>query len=987
MTLLEKYKENQLSRARRLVDASLEPSIRLPHTATDLFKKLKNGEPVFIEQDDNELEQYVFNKNQIAVRLLKVSDESSQKDAFYTELILRLGHIDNKVYLARIDSEPAFNPILIKVCRDRHSIDIENKKPFYNAINLYQDLKESFKDNEELNVENCAEISFPTMHLYNRRYVSHPDDSEPLYRASCNTSRLKSLFHISDSIIYPFALAYEAYANEKVVYALAENRGFHQLFESDALLNSIKDGKSILFACANKEDKENKLRYLKEHGFDKLLSPKDISATDFKLAKVADALCSDESPSLTQEEQKIVSEAFDKTKEYLDSARSQQGMGIIENGEESLTALNKLSFYRSLRHYSFTLDVSNYNPDTFEKDKKFIAKMKTWNGIIDKPLREHPLHSYNANGNSKQVFLALKELLKKTRNDLSRFLSKTEKCHIAEWGENIKNAEDYVSERKLINTILRYDGFPLSFFRISENPLAMPLALRLSSAKEDTDSLFEELCEFVENLNSLSDIPLKKVLEDTHSKNVFVKEKAKRTLKGILRDKRDYQSFTDCLKEYIDTTSELDEILKEGENIFGLAQYSENGPRRLLHALEFVDDYRKIVHEHPHLAKENNPFIEKIFSDVDFRSEERDALRDADLALDVLESDRKSLADFFTDNILGDDIPFDEMAVRLEERNSITYEQYAEYMDFLTEVKNASDQIREGLRAYDLKPLKLSGFENDYWYSLYKALTNQRYENGLPDPYPALKALKRAIPYLEKHQIIEAYKQLKERAQKAWWGSMEAHNERKTERLAPYAYNSQMLGEFWNLILKICPLQILTEEELPIAPGKFDIAIIVDPENFSDEDLASFLARSDSAICLSLDTSIDPRLEGYQHINLDLDTLYRGPLQYENLSDSFIDLFVYGFDENGFELQNQEESDSPMPLSYIGKDGIRRCAIPYALISGRQVETVAIGTNVTLMSLGLSPVVLFPSIALVINPSEQIRITDEKAEDFEKEEK
>lgn len=984
MTLLETCIAAQKQAEEELLHAeNRSKSLALEGDALELWSRLENGEPVFIDYEKEQLQEFVFRQDSIAVQALLLKSNEG-KEAFISEFICRLGSINGKACLIKTHEEPVCNAALVDVLNKKYAININNSRPFFNLINLYRDDNAKIGNIPSLSIERKARISFPSMRRYLSRRMNHPEDSEPLYRASENKSRLKPKYNISDCPIYPFALAYETLDDQRCVYVKTENEIFKSSFLSNLITSYLRKGKSILIAAKDEKERDETIEYLNKRGAGGLLSNRIISDPLYDISKEAESICSGKGYVFTPEESQILAEMERDVSEYLKIAKAAEGMGIIENGEEALTALNKLSYYRSLRKVSFSLNIEGYGPDDFKKDKLFFEFLKTIPSVTSCSLRKHPLHSYKAHGASKQVYQAFQEIFKKTKKDFEVFIEKLRLAQVDEWGEDCGTFNQYQQARKLINSILRYDGFPLVYFKISENPQAMALALRLNADKEDTDRLFEELCEFVSDINTLSTVPLKKYLEDLSSNKRLVRFKAKSSIRKILRDKRDYQSFVSCLKEYMDSTSDLNEDLEQAEKVFGLNPYSENGPARILRTLEFVDEYRKIIKSHPELDREANIFIRRIFTDTQFREDLRDKMRDADLASDIVAADRKSIADFFSDNILGDDLPFDEIENRINLKLAVSFEDYQDYMSFLSRVAQSTKPIRQGLEYYDVQPFSLSRYENDYWYSLYKSLTNQRYENGLPDPYKALRSLRKAVPYLEKSETVKAFNKMKERAQNIWWNSREAHLIRKTKRLSPHVLPSKLLSRYWETALAITPLQVLAPDDLPLVDNSvFDLVLIVYPETFSDRILSLFLSKGCNAAAVS--HILDKRLSGWSVASCDLETLYRGPLVYESLSASFLDLFVYGFDENGFELQTKEESLSPMPLSYIGKDEKRRCAIPYALINGRQLETVVIGTNSLLMAMGLSPTVFFPSVALVINPKSQIEMTDKKAEEFDNE--
>ena len=964
----------------RLVQGRGRMEIPALSGAMDLLVRFQSGSLIPIP-DDPRFDSLIRSEKRVAVSFFHLV--GPQVDAYLFEALARVVECQGVRYLVRGYDDPVINRPLDAWFEESQGIELLVERPFVNPMNVYQDAKKALEGTDWEILDEAA-YTLPEQRMYLQLSCPDLNGSVPLSHTGNSDSSLPAKLRVAQGDVYPFVRAYDNLINRGCCYANIGSIQLQKIFLSDFIHRYLTAGKSILIAAPTQDSIEELKGYIRELGYGDLLPELFLGQRGYHLDRAAMRLSALKAGELSSEDAERIERSDRAALSYLKEAGTMWGLGSIETGEDSLTGLNKFSYYHSLRRTSFALDPSFYKPQDFANDRAFFTKLKEYPFVLLSSLRDNPLHSYRANGSSDQVYQALQATLRKTAEDLDKLVAQLEKSGVSACSETpIDTLEAYAEVRAKISTVLRYDGFTMSFFDFAKDVEAVPLALRLNSAKQSTDQLFEEISEFVKDVNLLAKLPLKAAVEDLESSSWIRRWKAKRLLLSALRERRDYDSFVQSLREYIEETAELEQTMAEAEGEFGLLLYADNGPERILSSLEFVSDYERMVQQNPFLKRETNLFVARIFTDREFREQEREILRDLDYAIDTLKADATNLADFFSDTIVGEAIPFSEMKARLARRMSVTLGQFRQHMGYLQLVDESSYTIKQGLEAYDSQRLSLACFENDYWYSLYKSLALAHYRGGVADPYPALAAMKEALPALNRRRQRQTFLSVQERARKLWWGES-GQRARVSLSMAPHAKSYQILEHYWDLALGISPLQIASYETTPtVSRAGYDVVLIIEPQRFDDIRLVQAVAKGERVLVVSTSDEVDARLAGFPRVQIDLESLYLGPLDYSLLSEDFMNLFALGFDENGYELETAEESHSAMPFSYVGRDGVRRCVIPYSLISQRQLNMTLIGTNSVLLSLGLSPLTLFPCMPLVIDPKGVVASIDELAERFD----
>lgn len=978
----------------------LSQSLAVEGKATDAFVAMKSrgnitlalkdhGEDPTLMFSDSEqrLASFIYD-NTISLGLFFIESKDKTIKGYLVEWEMGIAKSGEGTWtLTEGKRDPVFNGPLIKAFKDRYEIDLANRKPFFNLLNYKEDALSQIKG-KDIEFIDSVMISKPLVHEYIKRSGTNPLTCEPLLRLDSAKSSIPSFFSISDEDIYPFAKAFDYLNNQRVVAVVKDDPVLSKAFSQQLLMRLMRNGSKVLIAAKDRKDAERKREQISRSPLGIFLCPTSIGSRDFNIPAAADWSIS---RSLNRGDNKATKERESYLKQrvsYLQAAKELNGLGVLKTGEDILTGINKFSYYHSLRKTSFPLNVSSYNPDDFEKDKETLKYLNENDYVKKGSLKEKPLHSLKAIGPARQIYLALTKALAKTRKDLGLLQKAIGVAKGSEWGFGpIDFIGKYEQVRKDVLALLSYNGFPLDYFALAQDPTVMPLALRLEDEKGKIDQLFEYLSEYVKNVDLLSK-PLKQYMEKYRSHSIFTKWQGKKKIRKLLRDKRDFDDFLTTLSDYISLTDSYDKDLSQGEKKFGLLVYSEEGPKLITSALEYIQQYEMIISEKPFLDRDNNAFVKMVLSNHDFRLAERDAIRSIDLSLDNVKDDFHGLKDMMADSFREYEETFQSLDSALSFRERATFADFVLYQDFLSHIANASSTMREALALYDEAGLPMEGFANDYWYSLYKSFAKERFGSDANDIYPVLSRLCDYLPDYLKDNSLMICKEQEEKLRKLWWDSPEGDNVRNSYLYAPYALPSDYLGNYWNLASAFCPLQVLSPDELPMTLRvSFDCVIVDDPSKFETTDLLILLSKGKEAVAMEGKGELDERFSSYPKVVLSERNLFTEPLQYDLMTPEFLNLLAFGFEENGFELETGKESNTDMPYSYVGKDGIRRGVIPSSLIGERFVQNVAFGLNKALLLLGKQPVVMIQAMPLVTDPKGVVEKADRQAEDFAKSQK
>ncbi len=910
-------------------------------------------------------------KNNISLSFIYI--KTNKVSGYLLSIALDFSGFNNGIYSYK---ESRFNPIinmpLIESIKKEYGVDLNNPYGYVDYDKLLKFYKS--KINDSIAIEDRCVVCQSVLLEY-LKWSCLDKNNEPIRRMNDFHPNYGIGYKVDKCPLYPLKMIYEKLDNESVVFVKGNNKKLNDICFKYFLKEKLIKGNTILLAAKDEEEKNKITSLLRDTSYSVVVPNYYFGDKKYNLINEAKRVITTDIKPM-KDLPALYKKNWDRELNEFISCYHNTNSSILKTGEDTLTGVNKFSEYHSKRSKSIPLDISNYNENDFENDQEFFKFFEKAIYVNKDRMRNNPLYSLKALG-GEEVFSAMRESLNIAWNHIDKLQTQIEKANCKEWGFGIINSiETLDSALKKIKIILEYNGFSDIFFDISNNPKAMPIALTLSNLKEKKDQYFEQICEYVSNLSKL-DEPLKDYLTLAKSHSFLKRKKGKRLLAATLRDKRDLLDFIVTLDNYFTSQSEFEKKTQESEDLFGLVLYSDEGPKKALNALNFLDEYKRLISSDKRCDKNINNFIQEIFNDYNFREEERDLVRDVELALAAVRENFVNLRDIFTQSFHEETLSFTNLKLELKKKEEVNYIEFEQYVELLTRIKNASSTIQNAITMFDAVDEPLDNFENDYWYSIYKAIAIEKEEKGFYSHNKAAMALCCYEPYTINDDGIQVSTILKNRVLSYWTTNLNAQKAKDSYRYGGNLYPYRVLDNYEEFAKLVSPLQISTSNSLSLSKVVFDYIFIFDPKKYDTDELVLLLSRAKKAIILSDDE--DSRFDGYGVQKLDVDSLYRGNFRFSNLSNEFIDELAYGFEENGLELLSKEESKSAMYLSYKDEDGQLHFVVPNCLISDNDTIATYVILNATLIYLGKQPMTIIPSMTLMVNPQKAVEIALDKS--------
>lgn len=865
--------------------------------------------------------------------------------------------------------DPVLNMPLVERLQE-FGIDIYDGRGHIDYMKLMCDLVK----HREIKVEEVTSLDNNVLYDF-YRWNTLNSDSKTLKRLDDETPEYEKRFSISKCPIFPMKRIFEKLDDEGVVYVRGNNHKLNDVLTNYFLKDKLKEGKTILVARKSEDQVERLSKKFKSTGYANIIPDHYFGDPGFNLVDEARRMLT--STDSTFEGLGLIYKRNWESEltKFMRSDRNVNSV-ILKTGEDTLTGVNKFSKYHKSRTNSVPLDISRYTLSDFKKDKDFMSFFKSAIYINKGKMSKYPLYSLSAYG-TKELFQTMRSSLNVTWNHLDDLQSKISEFGVRDWGMgSVSSIGDLESILNKLKVILQYDGFSDVFFDISKNPNSMALSMTLANLSERRDSLFETICEYVSDLSKI-DEPLDEYLRLAKSKNLFDRNRGHSLLSNTLRDKRDLPDFMVTLDKYESCLEEFKSKVKESESMFGLILYSEDGPRKAMEALRFVDEYSRLVEDDERCDRMSNTFVGRIFKDYDFREGLRDKAKDLENIIMEIDEDFAGLKDFFNCSFHERTLSFSSLKQDLKGKEEVGYIEYEQYCEFLNRIKNCSSTMKEAFLTFDAVNEPIDNFENDYWYSLYKSLAVEKESVGVSSHMKAAMALCCYEPYKIDDDGLEISKMVKEKVMDYWTDDGEVVRLKDSYRYGGTIYPYNALNHYSKFAKMVSPLQISTARMLSLSDIGYDYVYIENPEDFDDDELYLLLSKGGKALVVS--NTEDQRFSGYGKYVLDEGSLYRDYLRFENLSDEFVDEMAYGFEENGLELLNMDESGSAMYFSYRDEDGTLHAVVPNCLIGDVESVKVKVILNSLLLYIGKEPLVIVPSMTLMIDPKRAIEIALENS--------
>lgn len=989
MTLLENYLAKQEERRQILIGNKDCDSFELLNSnPRNLFYLLLDGKVLNLTTSHDGFVVHSFDgvsaldlnassddiekiKNNISLSFIYI--KTNKVSGYLLSIALDFSGFNNGIYSYK---ESRFNPIinmpLIESIKKEYGIDLNNPYGYVDYDKLLKFYKS--KINDSIVIEDRCVVCQSVLLEY-LKWSCLDKNNEPIRRMNDFHPNYGIGYKVDKCPLYPLKMIYEKLDNESVVFVKGNNKKLNDICFKYFLKEKLIKGNTILLAAKDEEEKNKITSLLRDTSYSVVVPNYYFGDKKYNLINEAKRVITTDIKPM-KDLPALYKKNWDRELNEFIRCYHNTNSSILKTGEDTLTGVNKFSEYHSKKSKSIPLDISNYNETDFENDQEFFKFFEKAIYVNKDRMRNNPLYSLKALG-GEEVFSAMRESLNIAWNHIDKLQTQIEKANCKEWGFGIINSiETLDSALKKIKIILEYNGFSDIFFDISNNPKAIPIALTLSNLKEKKDQYFEQICEYVSNLSKL-DEPLKDYLTLAKSHSFLKRKKGKRLLAATLRDKRDLLDFIVTLDNYFTSQCEFEKKTQESEDLFGLVLYSDEGPKKALDALNFLDEYKRLISSDKRCDKNINNFIQEIFNDYNFREEERDLVRDVELALAAVREDFVNLRDIFTQSFHEETLSFTNLKLELKKKEEVNYIEFGQYVELLTRIKNASSTIQSAITMFDAVDEPLDNFENDYWYSIYKAIAIEKEEKDFYSPNKASMALCCYEPYTINDDGIQVSTILKNRVLSYWTTNLNAQKAKDSYRYGGNLYPYRVLDNYEEFAKLVSPLQISTSNSLSLSKVVFDYIFIFDPKKYDTDELVLLLSRAKKAIILSDDE--DSRFDGYGVQKLDVDSLYRGNFRFSNLSNEFIDELAYGFEENGLELLSKEESKSAMYLSYKDEDGQLHFVVPNCLISDNDTIATYVILNATLIYLGKQPMTIIPSMTLMVNPQKAVEIALDKS--------
>lgn len=989
MTLLENYLAKQEERRQILIGNKDCDSFELLNSnPRNLFYLLLDGKVLNLTTSHDGFVVHSFDgvsaldlnassddiekiKDNISLSFIYI--KTNKVSGYLLSIALDFSGFNNGIYSYK---ESRFNPIinmpLIESIKKKYGVDLNNPYGYVDYDKLLKFYKS--KINDSIVIEDRCVVCQSVLLEY-LKWSCLDKNNEPIRRMNDFHPNYGIGYKVDKCPLYPLKMIYEKLDNESVVFVKGNNKKLNDICFKYFLKEKLIKGNTILLAAKDEEEKNKITSLLRDTSYSVVVPNYYFGDKKYNLINEAKRVITTDIKPM-KDLPALYKKNWDRELNEFIRCYHNTNSSILKTGEDTLTGVNKFSEYHSKRSKSIPLDISNYNETDFENDQEFFKFFEKAIYVNKDRMRNNPLYSLKALG-GEEVFSAMRESLNIAWNHIDKLQTQIEKANCKEWGFGIINSiETLDSALKKIKIILEYNGFSDIFFDISNNPKAMPIALTLSNLKEKKDQYFEQICEYVSNLSKL-DEPLKDYLTLAKSHSFLKRKKGKRLLAATLRDKRDLLDFIVTLDNYFTSQCESEKKTQESEDLFGLVLYSDEGPKKALDALNFLDEYKRLISSDKRCDKNINNFIQEIFNDYNFREEERDLVRDVELALAAVREDFVNLRDIFTQSFHEETLSFTNLKLELKKKEEVNYIEFEQYVELLTRIKNASSTIQNAITMFDAVDEPLDNFENDYWYSIYKAIAIEKEEKDFYSPNKASMALCCYEPYTINDDGIQVSTILKNRVLSYWTTNLNAQKAKDSYRYGGNLYPYRVLDNYEEFAKLVSPLQISTSNSLSLSKVVFDYIFIFDPKKYDTDELVLLLSRAKKAIILSDDE--DSRFDGYGVQKLDVDSLYRGNFRFSNLSNEFIDELAYGFEENGLELLSKEESKSAMYLSYKDEDGQLHFVVPNCLISDNDTIATYVILNATLIYLGKQPMTIIPSMTLMVNPQKAVEIALDKS--------
>ena len=732
---------------------------------------------------------------------------------------------------------------------------------------------------------------------------------------------------INKKVVGPFArldrifLRLKSYLGATVTI---EGEDIEKTFLTRFLNTFLAKGKKIAFYCSE-EDKEKLTRELTNLGYAPLIAPSLHETSDKEKALLTYHLeAPDPKTSYQEREEERCAER------YL-SIRSKKQQCFVYPKDFLNTAFFEPFLEEAFASFKpYPLFLVKYTETDYEADKKALETISTLPTITSSYIVNHPFYGLTCN-DDRESLSALQLLWINVDKDLKTLEEKIDNAFpLRSYSLSLTTGEEVETLLKDGFVLSGYNGFPRKYFRLNQDE---EQKYSLSFLKKQYQSLsssklyLTRLCGesfFQEDFPSL--------IVDYESKNFFTKKKAERKLASYLPHptKEDISLLVSVMKTYNDSKTLISSLLLDYISVYGDSVCDMNGVVEIESNIAYINSFRKRGEENKNFNLDN-PWIKKVIRDKDFRLDALSCIEEINKAYTDLEKDINAIRGKYREKPEEKSwkkIPFEDLSTYFEEKMTLNYEEFHEYLAFRSAFLSSSMLLQRTIRQYyeDAKR-PLTNLTSEYLYSLgvaYYTKGSKAFAPYQKDYNDTSKVYFEELNTLPSLLSIRNYQNV-------------YHEVKKNQNDSSFEERRKNLGkkkeEIDALFLEAYPISLLSiEEATEQEENAFDISVLVNSSFFPTISLLNMIRSGKSLLALALEKDADKRIFGY-HETLLNKNIYKRAYSFDKLTSAYIDSF-----EEEASLHNYKivRDDPRYPFLLVGK-GREYALLPDILVSPNEV--------------------------------------------------
>lgn len=658
-------------------------------------------------------------------------------------------------------------------------------------------------------------------------------------------------------------------------------------FLKSAIDEYILHKNSILIVCPDKKSENEWNSKLMEDYYDAFMPYQDITEPGVALFTLLE--------TAKNHPQYLLDASLIIAKENLREAEEKQRNDdlrlktiTIQTGENDFDIYNNLHLAASLSRKTYDFSAfSDYDFDNWLDDGEFLSFLKINPWYKEHPFTEHPFYGLNSavqKGQYEEIVSFLKNMIA----DIAKFEKAIEDSRVrtSHWSD-FNSLRDYDEAVKIFSIYSKYDGFPISYFKVDFSQDIMDSIIQAEGYYRTEASLTLSLDVLCRPL--IWNMDFDQIIEDfkDHKKERQLKKELKDVIK-ITPFRRAYKTLIVFVDKYQDNHKKILAIRPKLEKVFGKAADTLDGLLNVNKACDFIQMYNRHKKLYDHLDF-SNPFTEEIFKDQAFSDKYKSTFYPSLMeGRTLLEHDLDKYREYFNEDKFDFfQSSFIDIRKRLAEKMTGSEEMFDSYLEFSQKADASSKELRSALDEVEKANDNLKSFNEDYLSSVYKHMLLQVFaeEKGdeaiqaeSADLFDMYRLLQSDGELLSK-DIIKSFDSIKSVlfGRPSFRQAVSALKERYHSQRMLSA--KEALTTAGDVFFHIYPLHVASLKQCEyLQPYKFDLAIVDLREDNSLLDLYSSLMLARRVIILgdafplakqvpSLDLSLDDDMKSYAYLS------------------------------------------------------------------------------------------------------------------------